>query len=160
MRRSGFFLSLAAGFLASIALSAPTQAGTIFEVDADVFVTAGTATSATVQFVGTPSGPVTILPSTSLPGGVSASVVGGNVVVTFGAATHSGSPYDLEISVMGTSDLAGIGGTIGGPAGHQGGVVVLATTAAVPEPTSVALLGVGMAGFFAFRRMFKRPATA
>jgi hypothetical protein len=32
--------------------------------------------------------------------------------------------------------------------------------ASVPEPTSMALLGIGMTGFLAFRRLFKRNAVA
>jgi PEP-CTERM motif len=31
---------------------------------------------------------------------------------------------------------------------------------AVPEPTTIALLGIGMAGFFSYRRLFKRAAAA
>jgi hypothetical protein len=36
----------------------------------------------------------------------------------------------------------------------------LINASSVPEPTSLALLGVGMAGFFALRRLFKRTAAA
>jgi hypothetical protein len=64
MRRSGFFLSLAAGLVASLALSAPTQAGTIFDVEAEVIVAKGTATSVIVDFSPGPiTGPITILSS-------------------------------------------------------------------------------------------------
>jgi len=34
------------------------------------------------------------------------------------------------------------------------------STGTVPEPTSMALLGIGMTGFLAFRRFFKRPSVA
>lgn len=36
---------------------------------------------------------------------------------------------------------------------------LLVTTLAVPEPTSMGLLGIGMAGFFAFRRLSRKRAT-
>jgi hypothetical protein len=159
MRRSGFFLSLAAGLVASLALSAPTQAGTIFDVEAEVIVAKGTATSVIVDFSPGPiTGPITILSSTNVPGLTTGSVAS-STTVQFDGLTAGVGIYDLEFTVMGPAGLLGLGGTIHGTTA-QGGVAVLDVTAAVPEPTSVALLGVGMAGFFAFRRMFKRPATA
>jgi hypothetical protein len=39
-------------------------------------------------------------------------------------------------------------------------VIIGIEATAVPEPTSMALLGIGMASFIAFRKYFKRPAVA
>jgi len=39
-------------------------------------------------------------------------------------------------------------------------IVEMVGTSAIPEPTSIALLGIGLSGFLAFRRFFKRASTA
>jgi hypothetical protein len=46
-----------------------------------------------------------------------------------------------------------------GHAGTKSPTSLLSVSEAVPEPTSVALLGIGMAGFFTYRRLFKRTAS-
>jgi hypothetical protein len=50
----------------------------------------------------------------------------------------------------------------GGSAGETLSVITQAfsSSGSVPEPTSMALLGIGMTGFLAFRRFFKRPSAA
>jgi hypothetical protein len=48
----------------------------------------------------------------------------------------------------------------GGSEGADLSIVTQAfSSSAVPEPTSMALLSIGMAGFFTYRRLFKRAAT-
>jgi len=85
------------------------------------------------------------------------------------------SAYTGVGTFMGTFGSNAMGGTFGGTGGAgsagklffggtatAGGQIDVTYTyiAAVPEPNSMALLGIGMAGFFTFRRLFKRPATA
>jgi hypothetical protein len=52
--------------------------------------------------------------------------------------------------------IAGTGGSASISIVNQG----FSSTGTVPEPTSLALLGIGMTGFFAFRRFFKRTSVA
>jgi len=52
--------------------------------------------------------------------------------------------------------IAGTGGSASISIVNQG----FSSTGSVPEPTSLALLGIGMTGFFAFRRFFKRTSVA
>jgi len=77
-------------------------------------------------------------------------------------ASSPGSPQD-SISFAGvqsitvTKDLilnAGTNGTASVSVVSQG-----FSSGTVPEPSSMALLGIGMAGFFTYRRLFKRHAT-
>ncbi len=67
---------------------------------------------------------------------------------------NAGGDITLSYSKAG-ADFASViknGGTISG----SGGFIQLQ---AIPEPASMALLGIGMTGFFAFRRFFKRMAN-
>jgi len=48
----------------------------------------------------------------------------------------------------------------GGSNGATVSIVNQAFSSAIPEPTSIALLGIGMTGFLAFRRLFKRASVA
>jgi len=161
MRRA--FLFLAAGLLASVAVSAPARAGNVlYTVTSDVVVTAGTATTATYTFTNPVFAPVTVT-STTLPTpvvGVAGSPGADNIKFTFAAAGPGSYVLDFTVESASFPVLAGVGGTVGGGTNPQGGVVVLSITQSVPEPASLALLGIGMTGFLAFRRFFKKTAIA
>jgi len=79
---------------------------------------------------------------------------------------YSGAPITPGISTSGPIVIKGVEfavyeqGTNFNVNTHQSTVYIGLESAVVPEPTSMALLGIGMASFLAFRKYFKRPAVA
>jgi len=152
MMNRSLFLSLAAGLLASLALTAPSHAASVtvtgsFSVpgavagELDFFFSAPVSAPAT--FVGTPTPSAPTFSGNEVIFTYLPPIVAGQLTFT---VTTSGIFEGGEInpnSILGT------------PAANNFNFMT-----SVPEPTSIALLGIGMTGFLAFRRLFKRTATA
>jgi hypothetical protein len=169
MMKRSFFLSLAAGLLASLAFATPSQAG-------------GTLVTTTLEFVGPLSPAATSIVidytltsgSISELGGLASSAPGTTLSGTSDTATLSFSPGVTSFTVVKFTFLESAIDFPVSPANimlasvtaQPGGQNVMMSTAlsfapaVVPEPSSMALLGIGMTGFFAFRRLFKRVSVA
>jgi hypothetical protein len=83
-------------------------------------------------------------------------MAGNGLPDNYNFATLIGGTTTISINESGTD----FGAILGHPGMSSTPAPVTITELAVPEPTSMALLGIGMAGFFAYRRLFKRPTTA
>jgi hypothetical protein len=151
MNRS-VFLSLVAGLLASLALTAPSHAASV--TVSGSFSAPGAVVGELDFFF---SAPVTSIDSrvgTPTPSGMSFS--GNEVIFTYLPPTVAGF-LTFTVTTSGSFEGGEINPTsiLGTPAANNFNFMTV-----VPEPTSIALLGIGMTGFLAFRRLFKQTATA
>jgi hypothetical protein len=133
--------------------------------DITFFVTPGTGTATDFEVTYTPDVTGTTSNVTvASPGGLSgvtASISGNTLTVDFTAANKTTSDlivtFDTTLAPPINFATFSVTGVSGGATG-TGSVSVVGVQPGVPEPTSVALLGIGMAGFLACRRFFKRGA--
>lgn len=151
MMKRSFFLTLAAGLVFSVAFAAPSQAGTT-TLTANFFVTGGTASDIELLY----TAPVTAVTVSSTNLGAFTPPVFSGSTVEFLFSPKSSGYVDFSVTSSGNLSAYFLSGLSAGVTDSFLHVAV----AAVPEPTSIALLGIGMTGFLAFRRLFKRTAIA
>jgi hypothetical protein len=146
---------LSAALMLSLAFAMPSHAGSVI-VDASFNAVGGTATDVeialnpptgdTLTYVSVSSHNLTIMGTPTY--------AGGELTVDF--ARSAGGSFEVVLS--GTTDgIVGLGnygltGTLGTIT--SSGLDVSVTS--VPEPSSIALLGIGLSGFIAFRRRFSK----
>jgi hypothetical protein len=150
MKRS-LLCFLAAGLI-SLAGAPASHADTIL---ATFTVTGGTADDIEL-FYTTPVISAMINSSTGIGTPALVGVGTDTLTINFGTASASGMVSVTVDDTPGHLSSYTLSGLTSGVTNSS----LVVGTASVPEPTSIALLGIGMTGFLAFRRLFKRNSVA
>lgn len=145
----GFTLSGAFGALAGAS------------ADADLVYTVSGASITDATLTGNPAGTGTGVASVTETIHSGPSVLGPILGQLFISNTTTSGPVTTTFAPQTTITVVKDIEALGGSAGVSlSSVTQVISTSGVPEPSSVALLGIGMAGFIAFRRFTRRPRTA
>jgi PEP-CTERM motif len=164
MTKRSLFLTITAGLLISLVFTAPSQAGFITKVSIDNN-TGIAVNDLETTWVGT--GGNIINSVLTAPPGTSA-VSGRTIVFTFTNPLANGGnvmfdfqsnerPLGLDSGSWSFKTPTGI--TFTTPVDTTRDKFKFQTSV-IPEPNSLYLLGIGLAGFYTFRRFFKRTAFA
>jgi hypothetical protein len=167
MKRRSLFLSLAAGLVATMAFGTPSQAGPVTEVtttgvnvglyDYESFVV-------NYSFSGVPAGFSSLTLTNVFPSGTIGSSTSGStgtVTTTFtGSEPQPVALSEFTFTVPVAIDVAEADVKITSAyfvttSGHIN-ITIHPTFSTVPEPASMALLGIGMTGLLAFRRFLSK----
>jgi hypothetical protein len=176
MIKRRYFSALAIGLLTSFAFATPAQAsGTVVTQMVTFGTNANTVKLTEIDFTYTGAQTITDVSDFS---GFAFAKSGSNYVPVSFTTTFVG-PKTIELKFAGTGATLASGSftfdsskpysvapgiTVAvttKPSGHQNLVTGrMLSFAPVPEPSSMALLGIGMTSFLAFRRFFKRTPLA
>jgi len=172
MRIRSLMLSMAAGVVATLAFVTPSQAGsTLVTTDLTYAITSTnggspSATDVTIQYSAVdPISDIKVLPGATFTG-VSVHEIGANLIEVSFNRTSSGSVDFTFVTAAAPGTVTGtfVNGSAIITGAHNAfqtdTLAVTSVAQAVPEPASMALLGIGMTGFLAFRRFFKKTSVA
>lgn len=155
-KRSFLFGTLAP--VAALASAAQTHAGSTV-VTTLSYTKASPGLTDIVITYSTGGGTLSLSPNPTVIPGIGTVTLTGDVIDIHFSPSNAGpfGPYTFDMSD--TSSAAVTGTATFSPSGTNLTAFSL-NISSVPEPASIALLGIGMTGFLAFRRFFKKTSVA